>query len=255
MTATGSIDESWFFMVALAIDARSGHLLRTFLTAANAAQLGDHAALHAQLVEIATEIGKIEVILMRMYEGCIPAVFYQRVRRSLGGWLNDPHLPDGLQYGPAGGEEWKRLAGASAAQSPLMQALDVVLGIRHARRPDHEANTGVASAGNYIIEMRNYMSREQRGCLEWLEEHVNLYHLVHEPGVSDETRRVYGECVAKLRSVRDKHLAMVSTYIVAQAQKGEDRNVKVTGTGGSNPIPFLKEVRSHMDSVATPPAK
>lgn len=246
ITASGSIDESWFYLVALAIEAHSGFLLRLFVDLRNAGVQKDYVAMERLFHVLARRIGEMRSILLRMYEENIPAVFYQRVRRYLGGWLNDETLPNGLIYEPE--TVGRRHAGGSAAQSPIMQALDIVLGVRHARKPDHE-DTGVpSSAGAYLIEMRNYMTREQRECLSWLEENINLHAMVREAGVPPAVREAFNECVAQLRLTRDKHIGIVSTYIIAQAQKTEHKT-KVQGTGGSNPIPFLKEVRSHMDTV------
>lgn len=246
ITASGSIDESWFYLVALAIEAHSGFLLRLFIDLRNASVRKEYDTVERLFRVLSSKINEMRGILMRMYEENIPAVFYQRVRRYLGGWLNDEQLPNGLIYEPE--LMGRSYAGGSAAQSPIMQALDIVLGVRHAKKPDHE-DTGVPySAGTYLIDMRNYMTREQRECLRWLEENINLHGMVREADVPTSVIEAFNDCVAQLRMTRDKHIGIVSTYVIVQAQKKEGQ-MKVQGTGGSNPIPFLKEVRSHMDTV------
>lgn len=242
-TSSGSIDESWFYLIALMIDSRSGEIIRLIIDSANAARSCSHDALLEYLTKLAALISDLERLLMRMYEENIPAVFYQRIRRYLGGWLNDEELPEGLLYGDD--PIPKRLAGGSAAQSPIIQCLDLALGIRHADPQAGEVDTGVGSAGSYLKEMRRYMARGHREFLDWLEQNVNLREALLVPGAPVPVLEAFNGCVQALRSFRDKHLAMVSTYVTAQAAKAADgRTVK--GTGGSNPIPFLKEVRSHM---------
>lgn len=248
-TSSGSIDESWFYTVSLLIEAQSGELIPLFLQLQEVADAQNYNSLQTGLQQLSARITDLQTnFLGRMYEENIPAVFYQRVRRYLSGWFNDEHMPKGLYYGLDPNP--RRLAGGSAAQSPLIQCLDIVLGIRHAKRPDHE-DTGVGSAGNYLLEMRQYMSANHRAFLEWLEGRVNLWAAIGKDGVPEECREAFNECVRRLRCFRDKHLAMVTTYINIQAAKSDAKS-SVKGTGGSNPVPFLKEVRSHMETVVLP---
>lgn len=245
ITGSGSIDESWFYLVSLVIEARSGILLRLFLETANAAADAAYEDVVHKLNAIVKEIETMKQILLRMYEENIPAVFYQRVRRYQSGWLNDAALPDGLCYGNE--TEGRKYAGGSNTQSPLLQALDIVLGIRHSKIRDDQ-DTGVESASHYLMEMRGHMLRDHHDCLQWLERNINLKELAQDPRAPAEVKDAYNGCVARLRELRDKHLIMVSNYILVQAQKTETRG-SVKGTGGSNPIPFLKEVRSHMNNI------
>lgn len=255
-TSSGSMDESWFYVVSLIIDAQSGELIRLFLDLQKAATAQDHNALLAGMQQLAELISQLQSTLVRMYEENIPAVFYQRVRRYLAGWLSDEQMANtgvdgsgGLVYGSE--SKPRSLAGGSAAQSPIIQCLDIVLGIRHARRPDHE-DTGVGSAGNYLMEMRQYMSANHRDFLVRMEDHVNLHgaliQMEDDNPLVMNCKEAFNECVRRLRCFRDKHLAMVATYVTAQAARCETQ-AAIKGTGGSNPIPFLKEVRSHMANV------
>lgn len=245
-TNSGSIDESWFYLVSLVIDSRSGEIIRLVVDSSNAAKARSYELLADRLTGLAREIRGLEDILLRMYEENIPAVFYQRVRRYLGGWLNDDDLAEGLFYG--NDPVPKRLAGASAAQSPVIHCLDIVLGVRHATLQADDTGTGVGSAGGYLREMRRYMARGHCEFLSWLEEHVNLREALLEADAPVLVQEAFNGCIQALRSFRDKHLIMVSTYITVQATKVADgRTIK--GTGGSNPVPFLRNVRSHMDGL------
>lgn len=245
ITASGSIDESWFYVVDVAIDLRSGSILGSFIDFGKAAADADEASMIEILESIAKEIAGLEELLKRMYNENLPAVFYQRVRRYLSGWLNDPMLPDGVFYGD---EKAPRVyAGASAAQSPLICSLDAAFGVRHQNKADHEGvDTGVSSAGAYLTDMRQYMLRNHREFIRWLEDNLCIRDMVNKPSVSDHVKECFNECLRKLRSFRDVHLQIVTVYIKIQAVKCDGRMV---GTGGSNPIQLLKETRSHMDAA------
>lgn len=41
-----------------------------------------------------------------MGEACDPVVYYKRVREFMGGWRNNPRLPNGLGYGSHGRKEF-----------------------------------------------------------------------------------------------------------------------------------------------------
>ncbi|PJF18473.1 Indoleamine 2,3-dioxygenase domain-containing protein [Paramicrosporidium saccamoebae] len=248
LSLDGSIDETWFYLVSIAVDCQSGRVLTTAIEIANAFRRLDYSTMHLLLLQLAELIVEIEEILCRMYEENIPAVFFQRIRRSLAGWLNDENLPDGVYYGDE--TEGRQYAGASAAQSPVIHALDIILGVNHKAQDSHIGESGVTSAGAYLLDMRNYMAKNHRDTLKWLGENVCIRSMVTDEGISQDMLRdikdAYNLCLQKLRSFRNTHLSMVSNYIVVQAQKS---NSIVKGTGGSNPVPFLKNVRSHMDNL------
>lgn len=230
----------------MAIESCSGEIIRLILNSASAAGSCSYEALLDHLTKLASAIINLESTLMRMYEENIPAVFYQRVRRYLSGWLNDEELPEGLLYGED--PTPKLLAGGSAAQSPIIQCLDIALDVQHGDPQAETVNTGVGSAGAYLREMRRYMARGHREFLGWLEENINLRKSLLKSNMPSSVRRAFNDCVQAVRSFRNKHLSMVSTYITVQATKIASGH-PIKGTGGSNPIPFLKEVRSHMDHL------
>lgn len=217
-----------------------------YIRIALASKERDYETFETLLKSLSFEIESLEGILMRMYESNLPAVFYQRVRRYLGGWLNDDSLPEGILYG----KEMipRKYAGGSAAQSPTIQSLDIILGVKHLEKDHLLGGTGVPSAGAYILEMRKYMARDHREFLLWLEENINVHDMVTQPNVPLKVINAFNECLERLKTFRNKHLSMVSIYILVQAQKTEGKG-ETKGTGGSNPVPFLKEIKSHMDTT------
>jgi indoleamine 2,3-dioxygenase len=64
-----------------------------------------------------------------------------------------------------------------------------------------------------------------------------------------ELSNSYNECCIKLKEFRDSHLKLAITYIVTQT-KGH-----MVGTGGTDLVPFLKQVRNETIQAALPSEK
>ncbi|KNE73174.1 hypothetical protein AMAG_20696 [Allomyces macrogynus ATCC 38327] len=147
----------------------------------------DHAAVAQIVARFAPLVKDLTRILVRMDDKCDPTVFYRQVRPYVAGWS----LINGVTYAgvdsAAVPATWRRaaggvtasvssdtldstadpkdtpptffFAGGSAAQSPMIQALDVFFGIEH-----HP--TGKGPGPNFIPEMREYMPKEHRAFLD-----------------------------------------------------------------------------------------
>jgi indoleamine 2,3-dioxygenase len=205
------------------------------------------------------------VLLQKMHTECDPNVFYNNIRPYLAGWNNmsPAGLPHGVIYegttpfhtSPAHPIDWntgyRTYAGGSNAQSALIQALDIVMGIDH--RPTGQKRDDTEQPGipppkkhEFIREMRGYMPGPHRRFLESLTRVSNLREYI-ETQSDQALRESYDACLAGLRRFRDIHIQIVSRYILLPSSK--TAGVKKvgpggeTGTGGTQLIPFLKQVR------------
>lgn len=232
-------------MVPVAMEALGGPILASILHAQDAVDHNDMEALTSTMTTMAPQIMALSAVLDRMYENCLPQSFYKRVRPYFAGWTNDTAMPEGLHYGPGSPGEF--YSGASAGQSPIFHVLDIALGIVHPEHPQDEETqakaTKVGVPGAFIREMRKYMLREHRECIEHLEDRLTIRTYVKANQENSPLRHAYNECVSALETFRSTHIRMVSFYIVAQAAK---ENKESQGTGGSNPIPLLKDLREHV---------
>ena len=215
-------------------------------------------------------------LLQKMHSECDPDIFYNSIRPYLAGWNN--MSPVGLPYGviyegttrfhanaphPI---DWKTgyrtYAGGSNAQSALIQALDIVMGIEH-RPTGEKKDTGgegipPPKKHEFIKEMRGYMPGPHRRFLEDLGRVSNLRDFVSSYPQSvegDELREAYDACIVGLRRFREIHIQIVSRYILIPSRKPttvQRTNLGgETGTGGTKLIPFLKQVREEtMEGVA-----
>jgi indoleamine 2,3-dioxygenase len=133
-TFTSTPDESWFYLVSVAIEARGAGIIPVMLDAMDAVRANEPSILVSCLQKFAACIKDCGEILKRMYEHCDPEVFYHIIRPFLAGSKNmaAAGLPRGVFYDEGDGKgEWRCYSGGSNAQSSLIQFWDAVLGVKH----------------------------------------------------------------------------------------------------------------------------
>ena len=290
-TFTGSLDESWFYLVSVAIEARGAPIIPLMLEAIAAARVQDSRTVTECLHSMAERLDELGTLLVRMYENCDPHVFYHRIRPFLAGSKNmaDAGLPNGVIYEDGSDDEpWRQYGGGSNAQSSLIQFFDIVLGVEH--RPTGERRnessesepegTAPPPRHNFIQEMRSYMPGPHRRFLEHVSNVANIRDYVESHRLNRSLSIAYDASLAMLRSLRDKHIQMVSRYIIVKSResRSHSRSIsprsapqpvnlatankkhdskdgrlgikKLRGTGGTALIPFLKQARDETGEPA-----
>lgn len=278
-TFTGSIDESWFFLVSVYFEQKGGRAIATGLDAIKCAYNNDIPGLIANLQQLAESIDMLGSVLMKMEEMCDPHVFYFRIRPYLAGWKNMADVgldKEGILYGNE--TKPRSYSGGSNAQSSLIQFLDILLGVKHystGERPlpfrkDEGSNTDAKSKApenSFMNEMRQYMPGRHQDFLIKLEEISNIHEFVLTHGDSNPNLILsYDACLAMLKLFRDKHIQIVTRYIVLQAKKTNKLGSSTTlrsglarkkkngaeekGTGGTSLLPFLKQCRDETGDPA-----
>lgn len=267
-TFTGSIDESWFYLVSVYFEYKGAKCITRGLDAMQAVRDDDMAKVTECLQYLAESIDMLGSVLMRMEEMCDPHCFYYRIRPYLAGWKNmaDAGLPNGLKYGSE--DKYRSYAGGSNAQSSLIQTLDIMLGVSHSptgQRPSKGEGVSVESgANNFMNEMRDYMPGPHRRFLEHLAIVSNVREYVTSKNDGNLTLAFDG-CLAMLKAFRDKHILIVTRYIVLQARlykqagstntlrSGLSKTAEIDeqkGTGGTSLLPFLKQCRDETGDPA-----
>lgn len=241
-TFTGTEDEKWFYAISAAIDLESRDILRISEDLLKCEDPDNSKFLFIS-ERLCEKIQLITRILNRMYEKCKPEIFYNRVRRYLAGWFKDPKFQEsqGLVYelSPKGDTVTFNLAGGSAAQNPTIQLIDVILGVKHDGNSSDLTlkgyNDGEGCVLDYLSAMRTYMPPEHANFLNRLEKDLR------SSGILEKFKSTegHGKCLKALSDFRSEHIKMVTRYIICQSARSE--NVK--GTGGSNPLQFLKKCR------------
>lgn len=287
-TFTGSLDEQWFYLVSVAIEARGAPSIPLLLRAMSAVRSEDSEVVVDCLQHFAEIVDEVATLLQRMYEHCDPHVFYHRIRPYLAGSKNmgDAGLPRGLMYdNGTGKEDYRQYGGGSNAQSSLIQFFDIALGIEHrptgVGRSDSNATSsqdGLKAAPKrrhgFIQEMQEYMPGAHRRFLEHVGTVANIRGFVESRRSDRVLSCAYDACLAMLRNLRDKHIQMVSRYIIIKSKEsranspstgsrtgspamvrhddGSTRtpNKKLRGTGGTALIPFLRQARDETEEPA-----
>lgn len=274
-TFTGSIDESWFYLVSVYFEYRCAPCITLGLDAIKYARNDQPEKVTKCLEKLAEEIDYLGSVLMKMEEMCDPHVFYFRLRPYLAGWKNmaSAGLPEGVFYG---NEATPRiLSGGSNAQSSSIQTLDLILNVDHVATGESNSSSKTeAKANPFMSEMRKYMPGKHSDFLE----HLGKVNIIRDYVMSKKTQQpelvlAYDASVAMLKTFRDKHIRIVTRYIVIQAQKehtmGSENVQKSTlraglagakrddgkdgvlrGTGGTALLPFLKQCRDETGNTA-----
>ena len=133
----GGLDEEWFILVHVDIEAKAGATLQAAVQAQQSVDRDDTDDLEHQIGTALAALQRIYQILLRMPENCDPYIYYHRVRPYIQGWKDNPSLPDGILY--EGADEYRcqrqKFRGETGAQSSLIPSLDAFLGIRHQEDP------------------------------------------------------------------------------------------------------------------------
>jgi len=218
------MDEQWFYLVDAVIESRSGDILRKIY---QAYYLNPPDAFSDILHQISEQIDRLKDALNQMTDHCHPWIFYHLIRKYIAGWGEE-----GMLYGNE--EVPRKYVGSSAAQSPLIQAIDVCFGIHYDKS---DPMVGI------IMESRKYMMNKHVLFLEWLEKEVDLRKRAQELG--SDAKMAYNRCLDSLAAFRRDHIIIVSRFILSVDKGINDEEKK--GTGGSPIVQFLKFVRQNMD--------
>ncbi|MDW8106838.1 MAG: indoleamine 2,3-dioxygenase [Armatimonadota bacterium] len=228
------LDEEWFILVHVDIEAKAARAIRQIPIALIAAEQGDEATLTHALEEVAAALETMYTVLARMPEACDPYIYYHRVRPYIHGWKNNPALPNGVVYEgvEAYGGQPQQFRGETGAQSAIIPTLDGLLGIQHADDP----------LKTYLMEMRLYMPPAHRRFLEVVEARSQVRPMVLSSS-KVALRDAYNACVEGIYRFRALHLNYAAQYIYKQQAK-DLKNPTRVGTGGT---PFMRYLKKHRD--------
>lgn len=245
-TFTGSLDEQWFYLVSVAMEARGAPALPLMLDAIAAARANEPARVTHALERFAEIVSELADLLQEMYVNCSPHAFYHGFRPYLAGSRNmaDAGLPRGILYEDnSGNEKYRQYGGGSNAQSSLIQFLDLVLGIEHRPTGEHapssssDPNAASSSSGgltsgdeteggegprrrhNFIMDMRSYMPGPHRRFLEHVAVVANIHDFVAAHPDDAPLCMAYDAALAMVHALRQRHIQMVTRYIVVKSRE------------------------------------
>lgn len=240
----GGLDEEWFVLIHIDIEAKAGPGLAGLVQAHNAARDNKPDDVLQGLRALAAAQEGMRETLLRMPERCDPYIYYSRVRPFIHGWKNSPSLPQGVVYEgvEAYAQRPQQFRGETGSQSSIVPALDAGLGIPHADDP----------LTQYLVEMRDYMPPRHRAFLAALEARTDgqrrplLYGYARDRKTTHpELWKAFCACVDVLAQFRDIHIGYAERYIFRQHQLHAS-NPTAVGTGGT---PFMPYLSKHLEET------
>lgn len=238
----GGVDEEWFILVHVDIEAKASPALHAMPKALRAARNNNEQELEQALLTIAASLAEMYKTLRRMPEQCDPYIYFNRVRPYIHGWKDHPQLPGGVIY--EGVKEYggipQQFRGETGAQSSIVPSLDAILDIQHAP----------SRLSAHLAEMRDYMPPEHCAFLKTLEYEAQngasvRNYVVQHAQDNRPLRNIYNECVTRLWDFRKEHLGYAGSYINKQAERSP-YNPTGTGTGGTE---FMASLKKHCDET------
>ena len=230
-TFTGTEDESWFYVSALAIELLAAPSLRAMEKVFKSMAIRDDATIRQCLDEVQSSLCKMTVELNKLYGRCDPLTFYLGIRPFQAGSKGLDAFPEGIVYEGVS-EIPKQLHGASAGQAPSIHALDLFLGASHS-----------GSDNQFLETMRLYMPKPHRMFLERLKRMPSVREycaLSRNLGLIQS----YNKAVQEFVKFRSAHIILVTRYIVNQQAHSVNPTLDTKGSGGTEFMTFLKTVRN-----------
>ncbi|WPH02408.1 Hypothetical protein R9X50_00527100 [Acrodontium crateriforme] len=246
-TFTGSLDEKWFYLVSVAIEARGAAMVPLMLDSIQAARQGNRSIVTESLRTFAERLDQLGAMLAQMSDNCDPHVFYHRIRPYLAGSKNmkDAGLPQGIVFdngGPMNKQRHVQYSGGSNAQSSLLQFFDAVLGVEHRPTGQRQADTAekkksseYAPQTSFIHEMRQYMPGPHARFLRDVTKVACIRDFVATHSWDRALTLAFDACLAMLSSFRDVHLQLVSRYIVIKSHQAKAQQA-TNGDGMSRKV-------------------
>jgi len=240
-------------------------MIETMLSAIGAVDLNDICTIIEALRYFRRSMDDIGSLLERMDERCNPQRFYHEIRPFLAGsmGMEAAGLPNGVFYDEGHGKgSWRKYRGGSNGQSSLLQFCDAVLSVKHSR------------SNGFHTEMRGYMPGPHARFLDDVEAIANIRSYVDSHQENFDLLTSFNEAVSALSEFRDKHIALVTRYIIIPSRTArptkaikrmdiasastklaseKPQTQELVGTGGTKLIPFLKTSRDETTETAIGP--
>ncbi|MCT2400835.1 indoleamine 2,3-dioxygenase [Novosphingobium mangrovi (ex Huang et al. 2023)] len=233
----GGIDEAWFVLVHVAIEARAGEALALIAPLIEAARDGDEVHARSLLEQMVVVWSDVSAIFDRMPDQCDPYIYFHRVRPYIHGWKDNPALKGGIVY--EGVEKFagkpQVFRGQTGSQSSIVPIMDALLGVGHAADP----------LKAYLDDLHAYRPPAHRRFIDDVRAHSTLRAFVTEKR-DRELIGVYNRAVQAVADFRSRHLEYAASYINKQGSQSAGNDTEI-GTGGT---PFMKYLKKHRDETA-----
>ncbi|KAG6832747.1 hypothetical protein H0H87_000596 [Tephrocybe sp. NHM501043] len=264
---TGVTDEEEFYLAPVRVELRGADALRLIQESLNHISLGGEdtvARVTNCLVQLTPVFQGLKEALLSVRDGCNPDFFYRNIRPWLIGGDSNPNrkwIFEGIERDPSL-KEPIYLSGSSAAQSPLIQALDGFLGVEKARSSLGADSSSITQSTPFAHRMRVYMPRRQRNLMAHLTETGSALRDFVESTNDAKLSAAYNAALIALKEFRDGHMIIVTLYVIqpskrlakeeAEKNGGEIEGKELKGSAGGDLARLLKDFRERTTSALLP---
>ncbi|MBI4084624.1 MAG: hypothetical protein HY431_01835 [Candidatus Levybacteria bacterium] len=221
LTFTNLPDERWFILIHSEIEAEAAPAVQALQSLQEAALWGNDHGVENHLQTIRNATLEMVTTLRRMPEGNSPEQYATGFRPYIQGF-------DGVAY--EGVQEYNGepqfLRGETGAQSSIMPALDIALGVEH--DPEN-------IMARHLKEMKEYMPRRHQEFLQQLQKRPSVRGYIKKSG-SKILQELYNDILDNQAKFRTQHLEFAKTYILNKV--GD-----TLGTGRTEYPVFLANMR------------
>ena len=282
-TFTNTRSEEMFYIISAQCEIAGAEALRLMRQSLDELFLADEVALRrltSYLRKLAVHIDLIGDITLSMMKEIDPEEFYHLIRPwfkggdsdgpDSKGWefqgVDDIDAAEDAQSGKS--RTGSLFSGPSAGQSSLIHAIDIFLTVDHAPRENEAIVLDSEPVGQskpneatFVQRMLQYMPLQHRSFLLHLAGHPTpLRQLVlAQAQTNPKLAAAYDGALDALRRFREKHMRIVSMFIVQQARRQPSERIQqlvgqvdlpattgeLRGTGGSPLFKFLKRCRDN----------
>jgi len=275
-TFTNTRSEELFYVISAQCEIAGAEALRLMRQSLDELFLADTVALRrltTYLRKLAAQISLIGDITLSMIKHIDPEDFYHLIRPWFKG--GDADGPSSLGWEFQGvdagstaesskSDTGSLFSGPSAGQSSLIHAIDIFLTVDHSPKEGIVLDAAPVGASNpneatFVQRMLQYMPLQHRSFLLHLSSHPTpLRQLVVAHATSQpKLAAAYDIALEALKGFREKHMRIVSIFIVQQARRQPSERIQrligpvvapvgeLRGTGGSPLFKFLKRCRDN----------
>lgn len=225
---SGTPDELHFYEVHITLENTCGKLLKHLISYI---EFQSEQNLLELLISVKMTLEKITEILRTMYDNCKPEKFWTQVRLYLSGFTSDNGFPNGLKIKDT--DISFSFGGGSAAQSSLIQLIDVILEIAH------ESEHGK----QFLADQRNYMPKKHRDFLQYVETHFQKKSLRLDVTKHPNLLSNYNDAISALKIFRQARYRLVHDYVVKFVKQPEEE-VGVGGLMFKELVQYIKDTKN-----------
>ena len=262
---THTRSEEQFYIISALCEIAGAEALRFMRQSLDELFLADAVAIRRLTVylrKLAAQIDVVGDITLSMIKEVDPWEFYHIIRPWFrGGDADGPSSPGWTFLGIAAGSSAESrqnnatgslFSGPSAGQSSLIHAIDIFLTVDHTA-----ADLDAPNEETFVQRMLQYMPLPHRTFLLHLADNPTpLRQLVFaQKDLHPRLAEAYDNALEALKRFREKHMRVVSLFIIQQARRQGERPVgEIRGTGGSPLFKFLKRCRDNTNKAMVQPA-